>query len=477
MKPSLRSALIFLAIFAAAVAFRLTQYGAFGRSVSILDTGSYLATARLPLAPGFLSHERSATYPLLFKLLNPVEAYEITLISQPFFYSEPELAQQPGFDRVVIFQLAAGLLGWGALAFVLWRRLRSWLARVSAALLVFAFALSPQVADWDSIIMTESLSFSLFALIAALGLELTSQLAQGRRGWSVFGVGGVFLLASAAWIFLRDTHYYYFLPLLPALAFFSWRGWRAGRARGMLPALLPLALLLGLMLVQQRTFQASIRWEKPLLNNLTENIFPYETRVAFFAARGMPVSDELLALRGSAEYNDIYKDKELMAWVKRRGLATYQAFLLDNPRWAFLQLYDKLDFLFSENLQPFFVEKPEHRPLWMIEFGSLLHPTASGVILIDGLLTALVTLAAARSAEVRWRVFAFNALWWLAGAGLLFAVGLLGEVRSEIRHAAGGALVFRLIPWLVIPLLADVLLARGDDGKIHKEPTENAEKK
>ncbi|NPV55043.1 MAG: hypothetical protein HPY76_00015 [Anaerolineae bacterium] len=461
MKPSLRSALAFLAIFATAVAFRLTAYGAFGKSVAMLDSGSYLATARLPLAPGYLSHNRSASYPLLFKLLNPVEDYEITLISQPYFYSEPELAQQPGFDRVVIFQLAVGLLGWGALAWALWRRLRSWLARVASALLIFAFALSPQVVDWDSIIMTESLAFSLFALVAALGLELTCQLAErarGGRGWAVYATGALFLLASAAWIFLRDTNYYYFLPLLPALAWLAWRGWRAGHVRDMLPALLTLSLLLGLIVLQQRTFGASNRWEKPLLNNLAKNILPYDTRVAFFEQRGMPVSAELLAVRGSAEYNDISKDKALMAWVKESGLATYQAFLLDNPHWAFLQVYDKLDFLFSENLQPFFVEKPEHRPLWMIEFGNLLHPTSSGVILVSTLLTGLVLLAAARTGDVRLQVFAGNALWWLLGAGLLFAVGVLGEVRSEIRHAAGGALIFRLMPWLLVALLGDVLL-------------------
>ena len=182
------------------VSFRLNSYGPRGESMSTMDTSSYLDSARLPtFSYEFLTSLRSPAYPLLFKILGPLEQYQVTKISEPFFHSEGSLVKQPGFDRVVNFQMWVSILCWSFLAGVLFFRLRNGWVRLFGAGAVLLFGFSPQMADWDSLIMTESLTFSLFALLLGLMIELgfclTSPAARKAvRTWVLLAaimVGGV----------------------------------------------------------------------------------------------------------------------------------------------------------------------------------------------------------------------------------------------------------------------------------------------
>jgi hypothetical protein len=192
--------------------------------------------------------------------------------------------------------------------------------------------------------------------------------------------------------------------------------------------------------------------------------------VAFFEKRGMPVSPELIAIRGAAEKSGIYEQKEFVDWARQHGLSAYSQFLASTPAWALSLVYYDLEYVFNENIQPYFREVtreniPEHqrkyaeRPEWLTPVGNLLHPFSSAPLLIDFLLAAVLVGLAIRYRTQTAMIWAWIGVWLFLGAVVLLVVGYLGEVRSVVRHAMGGIVPLRLALWLLIAMLAEVSLA------------------
>ena len=424
---------------------RTVCYGPMFDSVAVQDSESYFAAAEMsPFSLRFFEQQRSAGYPLLIRLSNPSLEHELTLMSEPYFRTEPRLAVQPGTELIVRNQTVISILCWAAAAMLAASSLNGWLAKALAVLLILGCGFVPQVADWDSVLSSESLSISLFVLMMGLLLKVVPN-GKGDS-LSSWAAAVVLIPVSAWWVFTRDTNAYFVIGAAVILILSAVIHWirRSGQR---ISALLCGFLLIGLFVFQQGTFRVSERWLLPMLNNMTANVFPYEERVAFFEERGMPVDEELLKTTGSAEYNHIYDNELFMRWARLHGLETYQQFLLSMPLWSVLQVYENLDSFFEENRQPFFYGSNEERPHWAEKPGNLLHLLSAGVILIDVLLVILTAVRAVRfggPADIRsfWTLLIL-----LLGGGLLMSLSYLGEVRSIWRHVLGGVLALRLAVW------------------------------
>jgi hypothetical protein len=467
---NLFSWVLFSALAAGLVLFRLQAYGPWGDSVSTMDTPSYLETAGVnTFSPDFLTSIRSPTYPLLFKILAPIDRYEITLISEPYFHAEGKLAQQPGFDRVAIFQMWFSIACWTLLALVIFRRLRSGAVGLSASGLILLFGFSPQVADWDSIILTESLSFSLFALLLAVLIELAF-LALADDTWKGFlwlATAG-FGIASFLWVFLRDTNVYFlpvvfaFFLLLIIMAIFLKR-------KMVLPPLLAgLVITAACFLSQQATFRASPRWWIPLTINMTSNVFGYSDRVEFFTQRyGMPVSDELLAMKLSSPLDSKQPfARQFIDWEKRTGLSAYTAFIIDRPLWALKSVFDSLNDLFAYNIQPYFYETGRDRPAWLIPIADFLHPLSPFPLALTGMMVLIIAGAVFLKPDGQTLAWTWIAGWLFCVSVTLLIMGFLGETRSIIRHAMGGVVPMRLTIWVLLAIISDRVLSSTVKGEL-----------
>jgi hypothetical protein len=279
-------------------------------------------------------------------------------------------------------------------------------------------------------------------------------------------------MVMVVWVFTRDTNAYLLLfsiGILIVCLLFAVRR-KTAQVRSVT---VMLVLFLGLFVFQHVTFRASERWLLPFLNNMTAYVLRYPSRVAFFEKRGMPVTPELLSIRGAAEKSGIYEQAEFLSWARQRGLSTYTLFLLSNPAWAISLVYNDLEYIFNENIQPYFREftrenVPEHlrpyaeRPEWLAPFGNLLHPISSGIVLVELILVlALVGLALRlRTSEVL--IWTGVGAWLFLGGVILLLVGYLGEVRSIVRHAQGGVVPLRLALWLLLVMVAEVSGPRGE---------------
>jgi len=455
--------LIFSIILLLAVALRLIGYRYLEDSLGTIDTITYLDTAKVDFPSiEFFKQVRPATIPLIYKLFRPHSGYMLDVISNPSVTGGEKLPTlQPSFVNLIICQIAMSILGWSTLALVMFHRLKQPAIKIISAISVLLFGFTPQMADWDFLLMSESLSFSLYATLIALTIELAFSLGEQveKISWKPFlWVGFIFPL-SILWTFTRDTNAYLILVsicVLIVLLIFTF--WRKTIPSG--PLILSLLLTCGLFFFHQTTFQASPRWLLPLLNNLTTNVFPYPSRVAFFESKGMPISPELLSLRGPAEYNGIYEYKEFIEWIKSNGFNAYTEFLIRTPIWAAQSFYRDLEFVFLLNRQWYFEDSYSGHPSWLIPLGNILHPLSSSVLLIDLLLTLLIIGMALQFHTVHNNTWAVIAVWLFISGAVLLAAGYFGEVRSVQRHALAGTVPLRLSLWLMFAIVADLSLSQ-----------------
>lgn len=450
MKRILAWVLPFLLIIAF-VYGRIVCYGPMNDSVAVQDTESYFAAAEMPpFSLKSFEQQRSISYPLLIKISNPTLEHELTQLSEPYFGTEARLAVQPGTETLVRNQTVISIVCWVLCAVLVASSLNGVFTKALAVFLILSCGFVPQIADWDSILSSESLSFSLFILSVGL---LFKVIPDGRKdrvtSWlAAFGL----IIVNFFWVFTRDTNAYFVIVealLLIISGIIFWIRRKGQRVSTLLCGF----FLLGIFFFHQGTMRESERWLLPFLNNMITNVFPYEDRVAFFEEMEMPTEGGVLELTGSAEYNNIYQNEKFIHWAHRFGLSAYQKFLLSRPLWSVSEVYNNLDSFFEENRQPFFYGSKEQRPHWAEKPGNLMLPLSASVILIDFLLLILLAVKSVRTGDAS-DIRSFWALLILfLGGGLLMSLSYLGEVRSIWRHVLGGVTALRLTLWLLIAAL------------------------
>lgn len=455
---------VWLAVAAVALVLlglRFTAYEPLGTSISTYDTPEFIEAGHIafPSTDFFLSG-RPATISLMYKVLEPASGYRVTAFSSPAEDIFDPPAIQPGLERVAIAQGLISVGAWIWLAFVTARRLRNPGLQVLAVFVILAFGFSPTIAEWDAVLLSEPLALSLFVILLGTSIELVSRLAQSpdpSRGTKI--LAGLWFVILLLWIFSRDTNGYLLLVFVFAVAvFLIWRGRK--KAVGLLSTrnlIIVLVLLGSLFFVQNLALQESGRWVNPFFNNMLHRVFPYPEHVAFFESKGMPITDEVWALRTSPGNEDAFFEiPELMAWTTEQGTGTYMQFLLAFPGWTFERFFSGVETSFSENRQPFFFPNEERTTPLLSFAGDLFHPRSSSVIWV-----VLVELAAfglvsfrRRHAQGMWLFTLFCALF--LGEILMLFISIHGDALGIVRHAMGSVMPLRLSVWLLPPLILDV---------------------
>jgi hypothetical protein len=300
------------------------------------DTLDYARVAKKSLlSADFWFGKRSAGYPLLMKIV--------------------------GTDvwRLKIFQTAFSAAAWIFLAGVVAASCRRRFFQAAGFLLVLVLALLPEVQLWNSLPLTESLSYSLFAWI--LGLMIL----YVRRPRKTVAAA---LLAAAFWLAItRDVYAYALLlaaGIILGVAVFPWINWRRLRIVGRVsnPShnvrqvgnLSHKAgwLLLGLGLAFCALFSLygqnrQQRWVYPLMNVIGRRILPDPAGesqrippdpawVVKWQRLGAPL-DEAVLKDGGKFGNVLAKHEEFLRWVHRHGQSAYLRFLLSRPGYFFFR--------------------------------------------------------------------------------------------------------------------------------------------
>lgn len=413
------------------------------------DTTSYALTADMPIfSRAFWASSRPITIPLFYKLFGlRGEVYTIA---------------EPAFIRFTYFQGVISTISWVSLAAVLASALRALWLRLIAYPLVLFFAASVDVSQWDRMLLSESLSFSLLALFLACLIGYLSSW-ESFEGWPMvvrllFAAG--FLLITGLYSLTRDLNA--FFVLVTGLTLIGWAIYR--RSPDIATQWIRLGigfLMLIVFAAQTYTAARGYRWFGPFRNIFYARILENERAVGYFLEEGLPLKDEEIEdLRGLdredfMDYLEAPGAERTFLWLRSEGRSVYLSYLLTVPLETATAPFTE----FRHMISP---DSTEYRnpvvstPAWLIFISRVAHPDS--LILTVLLLLIPVLLLAGWSVSNKAIID-----WWLAPAVLVLAIYPLmfvvyhGDAIELERHAAQIALQSRLAAWMFILAVLEVI--------------------
>ncbi|MHC1785141.1 MAG: hypothetical protein AB9891_20735 [Anaerolineaceae bacterium] len=426
--------------------FRLTSYGDPRLSIGTNDSSSYFDQVRVPtFSWEALKVRRLPAYVLLFKVFEPEGGYQLEAVSYP---AAPEVGTsrkqlQPGFDHVVVFQMWLSIVSWVFFALMIARHLKNKPMKVLSVAIILTFGFLPPIAEWDSIIMSESGSYSLFMAILGISIEIIKRvLEEGRkisRGTGIWCTAWfiVFLL----WAFMRDSN----ANILIITAMFILVLMLIPRIRKHLPLrvfVVTGAVLLVFFLLYASAASLSGRWLGSWDGLYNGYITPYPDHYQFFLDHGMPETNP-------------------REWATENGAKTYLLMLLHFPRFTMNMFIFQLQDVFSENLQPFFFTGSTTGYRTMVALSNIFHPLSSVAFLLSLLSGILVATISFRLQKIEKPVWGWMSVWILLLVFGYFGVAFYGDCTGLIRHLQGASMPMRLLVWVFPIVLADFSLGKS----------------
>jgi hypothetical protein len=428
---------ILLIILIASVS-RVWAYGNPKLSIATNDTLSYVESSRVPLfSSEIMTGRRLLSTNLIYKVFEPKDGYQISVNGS---IETHRRRLQHGFDRITILQLVLSMIGWGFLSFVLSEHIKTPLVKYISTAILMAFAFTPQIADWDSILMSESLSFSLFALQLAFLTKLIF-LIYDQSGTKISPYFTAWAITFLGWSFLRDTNLFASIITIGITAVFLLSPSRKKdkNVRAIL-AFTTFILIFGLY-----TSSQSIRSQIQMTNVYKSDLL------------GSPAGVETLKRMGMPEPNS----KDYQAWFQENSSKTLIKFMLLHPGYPTIKLLRDFPAAFTDTKQTYF-HAPEQYQIReaLMGIGNALHPENTTPFLLDLLLLCgLITLAAKNKGTYS-RPWAWLGFWLFLTATLMMVSTILGDAWALIRHALLPTMMYRLFMWMFTLIIMDIAISQ-----------------
>jgi len=227
------------------------------------------------------------------------------------------LALRHHWGAVRVTQWLIGALCWGALALAAASKLRTLGGRVATFVGVLALSASLQLGVWDALVIAESLSLSLMALLLAAALVVP-------RRWSWAGVLGLAAVGTL-FVLVRDTNALVAIVIAGVIAVAVALRRAPGRA------LVATGVLVAAAVAGALSSSAGDRWLQGLHHTVRDRVLVSRDATKWFVDRGLPDADLVRGpdgndyTRGEVFWSDPRFDAYLQ-WLRhdgRRALATY----------------------------------------------------------------------------------------------------------------------------------------------------------
>ena len=392
--------------------------------ISFGDTTDYLLIASHSLLSSkFWLADRPFLIPLFFKILG----------------GNPHV--------IFVVQLYLSTVCWGILAVSCASVIRSYPLRFIVFAAILGFSLSQQIILWDSLLLSESLHFSIAALLYATGFWLL-------RKWGALQVM-LFILLAALLAFTRDANAY--MLLMAGVALLILMLFIHDRLRFLLIGI----ALVAIFLVSYAHSSAGADSYYSLLNIIGLRILPNQTYLAYFEQQGMPVSDALLEHTGTASYGNnltVLNDPRLNAfrsWIKEHGTITLIKFLWHYKADTVQKPLNDPEDVLAPNL--YYYSATGFTPiLEKTGLSEILYPMRFGVILF-WLANMFAAFISAFSFQQKKALWLFPLLMILLAYPQVVFVWNTDPIEI-LRHALDLNIQWRLGLWLLIFLLMDYLI-------------------
>ena len=411
-----------------------------GEALAMADSHVYMRQAEHPLTDSrFWTGGKPPLYPLWYKAVGAFGDTEAIEGVVP--RTEPVLPAA---------QTALSLLAFTMLALACARTAYTRAGRRLLFALPLAVSLAPLVAKWNQVVMSESLSMSLFAVFVAAWY-----LYFHRPSWWALAA----IAASAAcWAAVRDTNYFTVAVIVPIAALAGVGGRRKSAA-------LCIALVAAFALANAVESRSDRRLFS-FYNIVGQRILPHPDRVDFFASvGGMPTSPALAERSGRWASDDglaFFTDMRLerfREWSATHGMTAYMQFLLAHPFYSLASPVTEIDETFLSRIG------------WAVHVDwsspdEPLTPWAAAVLRWAILLGygAAILSAFALSRRGRFRA----APWLLVPLGMALLslpqlwIAWLGDAMDYLRHGLTAALCFLLGGLLLLAAMVDGFFAKAN---------------
>ncbi len=434
---------VILLILAVGAWLRADWYGDLHLSIGNAETGSYISSSRAPLLSWkIFAGQRLFTTNVIFKVANDAQNCPLTAYSTPALGLEGIRANQACFDKIALLQNILAILGWSFLAWTTAKWMHHPFTKIIAASTIILFGFTPQIAEWDSILSPELLSLSMFAITLALAQETifrestsTSPFESKTEQSLLAGWVIIFLL----WVFVRDVHLYA-IPMTLALIvpLFFIKKFRNTKVLAITAIALTIFFVLGF--ISARDSLRATRY--PVINALDAYIWTSPQRVDYFKNFGMPE-------RTSPNYQE---------WADVNATKAYGLFLISHPGFIITTLWDYMELLNSDFVQPYFVTPDVKHRDSLLTIGEMFHPQTAAVYLISVLLLLALVIHAFQLRTPALFAWSWLALWFFAIAAATLFFSYFGDTSGLRRHIMPSVEMFRLFFWVSIMLFLDLSL-------------------
>ncbi len=454
IRPKVFQILLVLAYMACLVIFIrakfINSYNFISAS-SYPDSRDYIQNADLPITSlAFWAGQRSFTFPLVLKMLD-------------VHYADGWSNQV--MDRVRLFQTWLSIGCWALLALVVSLRTRQNWLKPAAFACILVFSLSFNIGKWDSYMLSESVSISLFVLLVAHWIAWpfleSKKIGEVIRWLFLVELTAVTILYS----FVRDSNSYF---LLVAGAIFL-LGIIFKKKENILRRfhLIYVFVILLVVVSQNITITVGNRWQVFIYDHLAMRILENDSARDFFAAHGLPVSDALMDLVGmnGAQYLPILKNAPEMQpvrqWVEQSGKSTYFQYLLNNWTESLAAPINHANTLLNDNpyldyVRALYPARPVPNEVAVItqafNFNLPVIEWLAGITLMGISIFWLIR----RRANSVWFGIAILAL---SIYPMMFIIWH-GDPMEVPRHALQVSMQFRLAAWMALIFLVDAVTTR-----------------
>lgn len=421
---------------------RLTWYGDLRLSIAGGETHSYISASRAPLFSWkIFTGERMFTTSVIYKMANDTSACPSVAYSFPSSGQETPREISPCFDKIVLLQNFLVIFGWAFLALTTAKYLNNGFIKCIAATSILLFGFTPQLAEWDSVLGPESLSFSLFAISLALVMELAFRVSKAETPFKsliekVLLAGWIIVLFL--WAFVRDVQLYGIFVTLGVVALLLF----IKRIRETRTFTMATAALLGIFILGYLSGRDSFRAALPVINAIDEYIWPHPARVEFFREYGMPERDA-----------PNYKE-----WADKNAFKAYGVFLATHPGFIVTTLWEYKDYFRSDFVQAYYpADEVKYRDT-LLFIGQFFHIENFAIYLIDLLLLSTLLIGAFQHRTAHRFVWAWLALWMFGVAMVTLLLSFFGDIYGTRRHVMPSVEWFRLFLWLFLMPILDLFL-------------------
>jgi hypothetical protein len=410
----------------------------------LTDTIGYLQVAGIsPAEFGFWAGQRPWTIPLFYRLLGATPS--ATMSTQVL-------------DRIVLFQGALSIVAWLLLAGAVASTIRVRWLRPLLFGAIGVFGLSIHVSQWDTILLSESISTSMLIMGVAVGVLLLGRPAGAKlhRPWWVLLAAPILVLYS----FARDANAYFLLVGAFILGLITMV--RIVRRRTI--PWLSVGLVAFAVVVfagQQAAVKASGRSRGPFYGMFLQRVLLKPDRIPWFENAGMPLGSLWDGVDRSIGRVDFYRmvtsnpsASSFVRWMDEEGRRVYLGYWIAHPvEAAGLPLEDWSSLVIPDSME--YRGDGAVTPAWLRALTAVFFPLSGRGLL---LLSAVTTLALAFAASLGWRSW-----WWLPIALLLTCLPMMfivwhGDSIEIERHAFQIALQIRLAMWMLLVSAVGVFL-------------------